>query len=228
MSLGRARVIVKGLNFRSGPGTDHLSYGTLFLNDELDVLEDLDNWYKVSLSGREGYVSSSPSYVAFTRDPSAPPPPPKHEHTEAIDLVEVKTPYPTHHPVLLHPRAAEAFSKALTYPGLTPSDVQALCRINSSFRSWEEQEALIRKYEVAIGRSWISWNDLTEEQEKSARAAGFAYHPGNPPVDKPCTHVGGGALDIQSPLPPKAAEALEANEWKLDTKGDLVHWGWHG
>lgn len=218
MFIGRAKVITKGLNFRSGPGTEYPTYGTLFLGDELDVIEDLIGWLHVSLSGREGYISSNPKYVAFTR-----------RHTEEADLVTVSTPYPTSRPVLLHPRAAADFEKALSSPGLSESDVKALCQINSSFRSWNSQLALIRDYEIAIGEPWKPWKSLTEAQRMAARNSPrrFAYHPGNPPVDAPHTHVGGGALDISGPLPARAKAALEANHFRMDSPGDSVHWGWH-
>ncbi len=149
-------------------------------------------------------------------------------HTTADSLVTVETPYATRRPVLLHPAAAASFSRVLADPSLTDADKKALCRINSSFRSFKDQQALVRQYEAAIKSKWVPWSRLSEAQKDAARAKGFAYHPGNPPVDKDYTHVGGGALDIDSPLPPRAVAALQAEGWKLDSPGDEVHWGWHG
>lgn len=219
MSIGRARVLIKSLNFRSGPGTDRPTYGTLFLGDELDVLEDLGAWLHVSLSGREGYVSSDPRYVAFER-----------KHTTEADLIAVTLPYPTKRPVLFHPRAAEAYSRALAYPGLSQDEVKLLCSVASSFRAWDVQMDMIHVYEAAIGEPWKSWNDLSQAQKDAAHASkyAFAFHPGNPPVDAPHTHVGGGALDLPKNLPPKVVEALNANGFRMDSGKDPVHWGWHG
>lgn len=152
----------------------------------------------------------------------------KYGYTQASSLVTVETPYPTRRKVLLHPAAAASFARVLKNESLTDDDLRALCRINSSFRSWTDQEGLVRQYEAAIRSKWIPWDRLSDAQKHAARAAGFAYHPGNPPVDKPHTHVGGGALDIDSPLPPRAKAALVAEGWKLDSPGDEVHWGWHG
>lgn len=220
MSIGRIRVIVAGLNLRPSPGTGNTPIRVLVRGDVADVLAPAtDGWYRVRTirDSREGFVSSSPSYVEFTA-----------RHTTEADLVVVPTPYPTATPVLLHPRAAAAFELVLAFPGLTTDDVKALCRINSSFRSWDSQMALVRRYEVAIGTPWTPWSKLTAGQLVAAKAAGFAYHPGNPPVDAPHTHVGGGAMDIQAPLPERARSALVAHGFRLDTPGDAVHWGWHG
>ncbi len=214
--MWHAVVICKGLNFRSSPGTNNVPLAVLKTGDRMEVLSEDSGWYRVYVSsqGKEGYVSSSTSYV-------------KLEHTTEADLVTVSTPYPTSRPVLLHRRAAAAFGRVLSTQGLSASDAQALCKVNSSFRSWDSQEALIKRYEAAIGTKWTSWNSLTEAQRTAARAAGFAYHPGFP-KDAPHTHVGGGALDLQSPLPTGAVASLEANAFRKDTPGDAVHWAWHG
>lgn len=149
-------------------------------------------------------------------------------HTEASSLVTVPTPYPTRVPVLLHPAAAASFARVLKTRGLTEEDLKSLCRINSSFRSWDQQLRLIEKYKKAIGSSvWVPWKTLTEAQRNAARRVGFAYHPSSP-VDKPYTHVGGGALDIDDELTPRAIAALQAENWKKNTPADVVHWGWHG
>lgn len=218
--VGRAKVIVAQLNFRPSPSGNNTPLRTLPAGTEVEVLAEVDGWYKVLDQGQEGYISASPSYVQFTAT----------DHTREADLVVLTLPasYEPPSTVRLHPRAAAAFLAALSAPGLTLDDIRALCRVNSSFRSWDSQMDLIRRYEAAIGAKWTSWSKLNAGQLAAARAAGFAFHPGNPPVDRPHTHVGGGALDIHAPLPPRARAALEANGWKLDSPGDAVHWGWHG
>lgn len=146
-------------------------------------------------------------------------------HTAAGDLESIVR--PSGFPLLLHPRAAMSLRRALDR--LTDADrALLLAAVTSSFRSWEKQTQMIERYKRAIGSAtWVRWRDLTPDQLKAARRAGFAYHPGFP-KDEPHTHVGGGALDIRDVLPAHVRAALEGEGFRRDTPGDRVHWGWHG
>lgn len=209
-------VRAKGLNLRPAPGTSNTPLTVLPFGTRFEVLDEVAalGWFRVWAAGQEGFLCGEPAYV-------------QPEQTQERDLIPVATPYPTASPVLLHRRAADGFRAALGSVSLYEEDRRALCRINSSFRSWASQQALIRSYEAAIGSTWKSWNTLSDAQRAAARARGFAYHPGYP-VDAPHTHVGGGALDIRAPLSAAGVAAMNASGFRLDTPGDVVHWGWHG
>lgn len=60
----------KGLNMRSGPGTDYRVITTLPYNTEVTVTGSSGGWYSVSYAGMNGYVSSS--YLRFTSGGSVP------------------------------------------------------------------------------------------------------------------------------------------------------------
>ena len=54
-----ATVVGAGLlNIRSGPGTDCARIGVLKDGDQVTILEDLDDWYKISMNGMTGFVAS--------------------------------------------------------------------------------------------------------------------------------------------------------------------------
>lgn len=54
-----ATVVGAGLlNVRSGPGTDCARIGVLKDGDQVTIVEELDGWYKISMNGIIGFVSS--------------------------------------------------------------------------------------------------------------------------------------------------------------------------
>ena len=44
------------VNFRSGPGTQHASFGVLSPGTPLTILEDTGDWLRVDVTGRKGFI----------------------------------------------------------------------------------------------------------------------------------------------------------------------------
>ena len=82
-----AIVDVQSLNLREGPSTSSDSIDGLLRGEELEVLEQLDGWYKVKVRGDVGYVASD--YVKI-KDENEVKEEPKEEQKEESTPEETK------------------------------------------------------------------------------------------------------------------------------------------
>ena len=75
-ALAAGEIITSGVNFRTGPGTNYKSQGTLKKGTALTILEKNGNWYKVTTKGtnKTGYVFAS--FVRITSAAAMPTPKP--------------------------------------------------------------------------------------------------------------------------------------------------------
>lgn len=60
-------VSAEGLRVRSEPTTDSEEITSLSKNDQVKIIEQVDNWYKIDMNGEIGYVSSK--YISDTKQP---------------------------------------------------------------------------------------------------------------------------------------------------------------
>ncbi len=57
-------MLVDGLNVRSGAGTEHAVVGSLNIGDKVEVLAEVNGWYKVMVDGQEAYISAAPQFTS--------------------------------------------------------------------------------------------------------------------------------------------------------------------
>lgn len=60
-------VSAEGLRVRKEPTTDSEEITSLSKNDQVKIIEQVDNWYKIDMNGEIGYVSSK--YISDTKQP---------------------------------------------------------------------------------------------------------------------------------------------------------------
>lgn len=56
------------LNMRSGPGSNYGVIGTLHNNDKVEIIKEVDGWYKIKFNGKVGYASKS--YITIVNEGS--------------------------------------------------------------------------------------------------------------------------------------------------------------
>lgn len=130
----------ENLKLRTGPGLDFEIITTMPIGSEVEFLESLDDWNKISFNGQEGYASAR--YLTSTPYPKTP------TTIGEIILVNKQHPLPLNYAPGENKEAKSALTQMLSaYEQETGKKLTAF----SGYRTFEYQKGLFERYAASDG-----------------------------------------------------------------------------